>query len=503
MVERTDRESYEISTGVLERTALRNNGAYSVFMDSTGEPRVYRYIDYVRNHHHDYSRLPARSQSRIISAGIVAANIISGKPLDYSELSVGSEDTRCAEFADGLYNFTFVPELTHLPKRGELVLDECLELAETPRMEAIEILKKAIAAADEFFKRGLFYTPYLDHEGNPIEVNTLVAQKVDEIKAKIKILEDVPDEVFGQRVRPGIIVSQAAWLHMLPTEVPFGAAWDVDSGQCNVNTPSSCALGEECFVLTTVGSYTLVKMNKRHGLILTDKLAQLSDLPEKDGYQTVTYAHPSILYLPRASRNDFHQIFPGDPLFERDGVYHTLIQGGGGMVGYARLFDEDIQPYALSQRVIAQPSEPKDFVRLIDHHLPYIASLADCSEMMRRLFASLGYDVPKYSRDMMKALEAVGIDPAVVGSDNNWDVLNDGLFVGELRQMRADATFASTHLYLIQKQGEQVQAVSQAFGMLSDDGQVEYPVGIDFRNRADLAAQFGKNRKIATYRIAS
>lgn len=273
MVERIDRQSPEISTGVLGHTALRNNGAYSVFMDSTGEPRVYRYTDYIKNHHPDYSSLSPHWQGRIINAARETASIISGKPFDYPELSVSPEDTRCAEFADGLCDFTFVPELTHLPKRGELVLDECLELAETPRMEAIEILKKTIVAADEFLNRGLFYTPYLDQEGDPIGVNTLIDQKKEEIERKIIALEEVSDEAFDAGVLTGMIVSQAAWLHMLPTEVPFGAARDADSGQCNVNTQSSAALSEECFVLTTLGSYSLVKMNKRHGLIRTDKLA--------------------------------------------------------------------------------------------------------------------------------------------------------------------------------------------------------------------------------------
>lgn len=217
----------------------------------------------------------------------------------------------------------------------------------------------------------------------------------------------------------------------------------------------------------------------------------------------MTYAHPSILYLPAKGRHDFHQIFTGDPLYEKDGVYHTLIRDVRGMVGTTRLFDEDKSPYALSRRVIAKPSTPKDLARLIDHHLPYIASLSDCSEMMRRLFSSLGYEVPKYSRDMMVALEDAGIDPAVIRSDNGWDLLHDGLFAGELRQMKEDETFASCHLYLIQKRGEQIQAVSQAFKMLTASGQVEYPVGIDFRNRADMASQFGKNRTIAAYRIAS
>jgi hypothetical protein len=284
---------------------------------------------------------------------------------------------------------------------------------------------------------------------------------------------------------------------------------DFDSGNCDAHLNTSFRRGDQVSVLAkyneplTNHTFWFVEANNRHGWISSANAVDL------DQEKTARQPDDMVPYFYTGSEPYFDQfgqvvLLPGDTLyFANDSFGVKTVDSNKKWIfrPLADISEENVRPIETTNKNSIQ--EVMDFAYNLK--LPYMWSVYDCSEVLRRIGLQLGFELQKYSGDaMMQIQQMFGTENTFEATqESDLGVLGDGVYIANLLYPIPDTkSFSSKHMFLITKKDGTVSAFSYAFAILGDEG-YEEPIGAHASGKDGLNLQFERGRKLSLTKIAA
>jgi hypothetical protein len=346
------------------------------------------------------------------------------------------------------------------------------------------------------------YTPFMGAEGQ-----ILITQYVQDLIGKIREsldnsssqTESNPELFIFPQPLQAEIVDSVTRAFLYPLSAPVNQPDDFDSGNCDYHLNTSFRRGDRGHVVASSGQYVFfISDYGTYGWIDLQHTAMVKNFEKEQ--QEMFYTGGKPLFFEVAGQK--YVVLPGDSVYLEDGKYIVKTRNASGAVSLQEL-------PALNRTEISGKldfSQPQDLQVAIDFlnnlQMPYMWSVFDCSEVMRRMFLLAGIQLPKYSGDMMTELAKISPDQSDVTEASEIMQLRDGVYVMNLLNPSKPKESQSIHMFLVVKKGGELKAFSYAFDIIGDE-QVEQPIGPHVCGVEALTKQLAKGRQFTVTPIAA
>lgn len=346
------------------------------------------------------------------------------------------------------------------------------------------------------------YTPFIGVEGQVFiaqYVQALVAE-VREALNNVSGSEEQSDlQILSQPVKAEIVESVTrAFLY--PSASPVNEPDDFDSGKCDLHLNTSFRRGDRGYIVATVGPYDFFMSDYgTYGWIDSAYAAATENVSAEP--EEMFYVGDEPLFL--TTDNENYVILPGDTIYLVQGQYVAKVRSANGALSFQPL--PALQPEKITGKLdFSQSTDLQIAVDFLNNlQMPYMWSVFDCSEVVRRVFLMAGIPLGKYSGDMMADLGKISPAQSLITGPEGLVGLKDGMYVLNLLDLKRPPGTESIHMFFVVKKAGELSAFSYAFQIVGSDGQVEEPIGPHTCGIAALTQQLTtKGRQLAVTPIA-
>lgn len=313
------------------------------------------------------------------------------------------------------------------------------------------------------------YTSAFDLEGNQLTFPSEQMQgTLNETQTEIaKVIRNVKDK--GWQTFPSYIKSPFARGRSLMNSTPISLLpLDLDSGFCDFTNNTAFYMGQRVHVLPIDSDtpWVVVFDRGQMSFLPKDMVVSLADYRNQHSLVTWLGTQPKIM---RIGSIDF-AIFPGDVLIEENGTIKIDV----GDRHYA--FDKSIMP-DIHKRIT------------LDQALKWVRNLnmiytpnTDCSTLIKKFMEMLGVNVPRAMSDISDYLSGIlKLETTdIYGDCEPLSEVTPGCYIVEMYvpPKSPEGVRESRHGYIVEVEEDgRMQAHSQAFTIVGDSGEVEYPIG--------------------------
>lgn len=355
----------------------------------------------------------------------------------------------------GLYDLVGrLPDLEAPRFDGEFVVLDLLFKRNTAHEEALVLNREEITRKIEELlgyaqirapRSEVIYSPFFI-DTLDIESQLMITGRIRRLYARLETdLEHLKrgDRVLELKVEDqpvaGMVINPITRGKCIPTSFAGNKnPKDIETGNSDAFFNTSFRRGDRVVVLANYRGYSFVGTRGSYGWVRTGDVALIGREDNE-----VFYVGEGPLFLEQSQA----VLLPGDSVF----------------------VDLETSKYFLPDPEVLTEgfSTPQQFLNfLYNAQLPYIFGVFDCSELIRRAFKILGYDIPKYSADINAELSKLGTQ-TIVSTPEELALVQDGLYIA----------FRLGHMYVVTVRSGKFEAFSQTFNIKGDSGEVEYPVG--------------------------
>jgi hypothetical protein len=301
--------------------------------------------------------------------------------------------------------------------------------------------------------------------------------------------------------QPAEVINSVTRVFLYPSTTPVNKANDFDPGNCDLHLNSSFRRGDRGLIgARTNGFVFFVSAFGSSGWV--DERHVDTEVQTENALREVFYTGGSPLFI--SVDGEGHSILPGDSLYTDGATYMVKVRNKAGDIKTHHialesegLRAENVTPgFDFSER--KGWDDAISFLTNLD--LPYMWSVFDCSEVLRRMLLMGGITVSKYSGDMMNDLKEITPLQATIATAEELDALPNGIYTINL--IMADG--GSGHMYFVVKNGNDLAAFSYAFDIQADAPKVvDNAIGPHFCGKEALKLQLAKGRKLVASQLAS
>lgn len=351
-----------------------------------------------------------------------------------------------------------------------------------------------------------FFTDTKDPESQIAITGEIWGLKKD-LEGDMKLLKE-KGTAFKLKVRSkpqlGVVTNPTTRGKNLPTSLVGSLQrGDIETGRSDILLNTSFRRGDRVAVLATYEKYSLVCMKGAAGWVKTSDVGFISNDGRLASIKVDGNAEDNIEYF-YVGRGPF--FVEQKDVFSGHKTSQTVILPGDTVMANPRLewfclprkHPEGTLSWTQVENtgfasLTAGFKTPQEFLDFIYHsRLPYVFGVFDCSEIIRRAFKVLGYDLPKYSADISVELAKLETQ-SVVATKEELNQVQDGLYI----------VFRPGHMYVVTVQKGKFEAFSQAFEIKGDSGETEYPIGPHVGHKEMLLGEIERGRQLTFSKIAT
>ncbi len=364
-------------------------------------------------------------------------------------------------------NLSFAEKLKKLPPYNHL----SESISTLGEQEVISMISRMIDGTSRLFPEHV-YIPFFQKESIDSQID--IFPLIEDLKMNLRttlgqrrrgIESNDRLKIFNTNERPQVeVIDSITYGNLLPTSIAASNnSAEFDSDEVNLMQVTSFGRGDKVVLLATYGDYALATSGDGYGWINIDQVASIDEQKIIQNAKVVYYKGGEPIFYTDINREK-RTLLPGDTVYEDSGQYYILQRN-------EKTKDVSLYPIDnLSSEKITEkletPQELLDFLYGLD--VPYIRGIFDCSEIYRRAFKLLGYQVGKYSGRIMRTVEqALGF------SENeriieDFSYLSDGIYLSNI----LDGTH-SKHVSLLVITNGQIEVYSYTHDQ--EDPAYEYP----------------------------
>lgn len=345
--------------------------------------------------------------------------------------------------------------------------------------QSSENLLAAIDAHIDYINRNTFpaniiYTPIYMPDGSQMIFDSDYLENVS--GAAVKHLQAL--KTRNDPIVPARIISQLARGRSIMNFTPGSREpHDFDSGFCDVLSNTAFYQGQTVYCLPLDDLWAFVISNSQASFL---PLSQLKLKGKIVGVELHRYIGPDIRHIEKVDTC----LFSGDSFFMPRG---------------------ENPDFETTKRNLSLTAAVEWFTK---QRAPYTPN-TDCSNMVKKFFALMGFEVPRSSRDISDYLSAIAPSTVDLSSESDIEKLDPGLYIVELYSLPTNAEGdlnkrVSQHMYIAEVD-EKVRIVmhSQAFSIINDDNEVEYPVGYHRSSRESVVNYINRGKHFRFIKIGS
>lgn len=475
----------------LELVSADNNGYYSFPMNPDGTLCLELGCTILNQAHADKKDIKVTNrilQTCLQDAGLSLNNECMYYLFDQEVHTIDEHDVIELEFAKALKNLKpnyFLPSSILNFSEGFRLILQCLSLAKN-------------------YLKGQVYTPFINRFNGHY-------QQIDIFQSIQILCQTIEKDLhsFNQKnvnaqalkfydcSQNAMIIGGIVRAYLLPQSISVSLEpKDYDTGRCNIFCNTSFRRGDLVFIIAKYKDFYFVWNSASYGWVKSRNLAYLS---EKSMHRINSNFKQEFYVGHKPYFAELEQVvLPGDTVFTRKNEIYLAVRDNNMNLVLKKI--NDMLPETITN-FIKTPAELVNFVYGLN--LPYMYAVFDCSEIIRRCFILLGYNVRKYSGDLIADLVDAGIEEITISDKDKLSQLNNGLYIANLLERRQQGELVSKHLYLVLKTDKEFRALSYAFQILNGDNVYEFPIGIHENTVDGLINQIHANHIIKFYNIAA